>query len=399
MMGKLDPTRLYQSNSADGRGVSSHGPYYWRSPADFYAISESFKTETGSMSIPTLESIQGMMPEKDWETINDDWAQHDMARGAQRGDEYPFTLAKRYGPIRNLADFVRKGQLANYEAFRAMYEGRNAEMFQTTTGVLTWMSHPAQPSFVWQLYHYDLEPNSALYAVQKAAESVHVQLNESNGAIEVVNNRPNPLTEATVRASIYRLDGALDAERTYATKQLPGSRTTKVAQIDVSARISPVYFVKLELMSGTGALLSTNFYWKNAVQEDFTVLADMPKASLEITAKSEVLDSRTVVSATIHNGTNHVALMAHLQLHRKGTGERVLPVFYSDNYMSLVPGESRQVRMEAATEDLHGEAPLLLVDGYNVEVGSEAEGAVAVGPNMNAQPMHWPASNLVPEQR
>ena len=398
MMSKLDPTRLYQSNSAEGRGVSSHGPYYWRSPDHFYSITESFKTETGSMSIPTIESIQGMMPEKDWETINDDWAQHDMARGAQRGDEYPFTLAKRYGPIRNLADFVRKGQMANYEAFRAMYEARNAEMFRTTTGVLTWMSHPAQPSFVWQLYHYDLEPNSALYAVQKAAESVHVQLNESNGAIEVVNNRPDPLTKATVLASIYRFDGGLDSKKTYPVEQVPGSRTMKVAQINVNARISPLYFVKLDLTSGAGALLSTNFYWKNVAQEDFTGLAELPTVVLDVAAESQVTGDRTVVNASIHNGTGQVALMAHVQLHRKGSGERVLPVFYSDNYMSLAPGESRPVRIEVATEDLHGESPLLLVDGYNVEVRSGG-GAVAVGPNLNAQPMHSPASHLVPDQR
>lgn len=398
MMAKLDPTRLYQSNSADGRGVSSHGPYYWRAPGQFYAITESFKTETGSVSIPTIESIQGMMPEKDWETINDDWAQHDLARGAQRGDEYPFTLAKRYGPIRNLADFVRKGQLANYEAFRAMYEGRNAEMFKTTTGVLTWMSHPAQPSFVWQLYHYDLEANSSLYAAQKAAESIHVQLNESTGAIEVVNNRPDPLLQGTVRASIYRFDGGLDAEKTYGVAQLAGSRTTKVAQIDVSARISPLYFVKLDLLSANGALLSTNFYWKNVAQEDFTDLSQLPTALLEVTASSRVSGKSTVMDVTIHNGTGHVALMTHLQVHRKGTGARVLPVFYSDNYISLVPGESRSVHIDMATEDLHGEAALLLVDGFNVEVKS-TEGAVGVGPNVNAQPMHWPASGLVAKQR
>jgi mannosylglycoprotein endo-beta-mannosidase len=192
IMAQLDPTRTYQSNSADGRGVSSHGPYYWRSPRYFYALNEAFKTETGSMSIPTIESIQGMMPEKDWESINDDWAQHDMARGAQRGNEYPVTLARRYGNIRNLADFVRKAQLANYEAFRAMYESRNAEMFRQTTGVLTWMSHPAQPSFVWHLYHYDLEPNAALFGTEKAAETVHIQLNEARRGIEVVNIPPSP---------------------------------------------------------------------------------------------------------------------------------------------------------------------------------------------------------------
>ena len=94
------------------------------------------------------------------------------AAGAQRGDEFGKTLAERYGHIRNLADFVRKGQMATYEAFRAMYEGRNAKMFKETTGVITWMSNPAQPSFVWQLYHYDLEPNAALYGAKKAAETV-----------------------------------------------------------------------------------------------------------------------------------------------------------------------------------------------------------------------------------
>ena len=67
-------------------------------------------------------------------------------------------IAERYGPIANLPDFVRKAQLANYEAFRAMYEGRLAKLFNPCTGVLTWMSNPAQPSFVWQIYSYDLEP-------------------------------------------------------------------------------------------------------------------------------------------------------------------------------------------------------------------------------------------------
>ena len=66
-----------------------------------------------------------MMPQKDWETINNDWAQHDLAEGAQHGDVYPYILAGRYGRVAILADFVRKAQMMNYEAFRAMYEGRN----------------------------------------------------------------------------------------------------------------------------------------------------------------------------------------------------------------------------------------------------------------------------------
>ena len=398
LMTRLDSTRLYQSNSSAGRGVASHGPYYWRSPRFFYVIHESFKTETGSVSIPTIESIQGMMPQKDWETINDDWAQHDMAAGAQRGNEFPTSLAVRYGHIRNLADFVQKGQLATYEAFRAMYEGRNAEMFKTTTGVITWMSHPAQPSFVWQLYHYDLEPNAALYAVKKASETVHVQLNEEDRDIEVVNNRPDSLNALTVKALIYRLDGTTDSQKTYAVVQVPGSSTVKAATIDVSARISPVYFIKLELMDASGKLLSSNFYWQHVAQDQFEGLMNLPVVTLDAEAGARVEGDNTVLTVTLHNNTSHVALMSHLQLHQKKSGRRVLPVFYSDNYISLVPGESATVSVEAATKDLQGDSPLIEVDGYNVDV-KPVDGAVSITANTNAQPAHWPASNIVPDNK
>jgi mannosylglycoprotein endo-beta-mannosidase len=398
LMGRIDPSRLYQSNSADGRGVSSHGPYYWRSPRFFYALNESFKTETGSVSIPTIESIQGMMPQKDWETINDDWAQHDMASGAQRGDEFPHTLAERYGHIRNLADFVRKGQLATYEAFRAMYEGRNAKMFKETTGILSWMSHPAQPSFVWQLYHYDLEPNAALYAAKKAAETVHVQFNEANRGIEVVNNRPETLHDLQLKVLIYRFDGTLDSQQAYPVAQTPGSTTIKAAQIDVSARITPLYFIKLNLVDASGNLLSTNFYWQHVAQDQFDGLMNLAPVTLDAEASTRTDGDKTLLTVTLRNNTNHVALLTHLQLHQKKSGQRVLPVFYSDNYISLVPGESSTVTIEAATKDLQGDLPLVELDGYNVDV-KPVDGPVSIANNVNAQPAHWPASEIVPDQR
>ncbi len=94
LMAELEPTRRYQPSSTSGQGVNSGGPYRWRTPREYYSFTEAFKTEIGSSSIPTIESLQGMMPQKDWETINDDWAEHDLARGAQAGDTYPKTLAE-----------------------------------------------------------------------------------------------------------------------------------------------------------------------------------------------------------------------------------------------------------------------------------------------------------------
>ena len=144
---------------AAGRGVRSGGPYYWRTPREYYNVDAPFKTEIGSVSVPTLEAVQAMMPAKDWNVINDDWAEHDLARGAQGGDWYPRSSPPATATSRAWPTSRARPSSPNYEAFRAMYEGREAKLFHPATGVITWMSNPAQPSFVWQLYSWDLEPN------------------------------------------------------------------------------------------------------------------------------------------------------------------------------------------------------------------------------------------------
>jgi len=75
-----------------------------------------------------------------------------------------------------------------------------------------------------------------------------------------------------------------------------------------------------------------------------------------------------LLDVTLHNPGTTMALMAHLQLRRKSSGERVLPVFYSDNYISLVPGESRTVTVDAAEADLKGDMPVVALDGWNVDI-------------------------------
>ncbi len=397
VLAELEPTRRYQPSSTDGAGVRSHGPYYWRAPREFYTVTDDyFKTETGSMSVPTLESIHGMMPKKDWETINDDWAAHDMAKGAQRGDLYPAILAGRYGKIANLADFVRKAQLANYEAFRAMYEGRNAELFHPTTAIITWMSDPAQPSFVWQLYHYDLEPNASLFAVMHASEMVHIQLNEANGQIQVINNRPDPVADVVARVSVYNLDSSLVYEHETKLTAAPDA-ATNLGTVDFSSHPSAVHFVKLELHNAAGELLSSNFYWLGLPDHpgDLAALNDLPMVTLTATAEEleGQIAGRRLLAITLHNPTQSIALMAHVQLRRK-SGERVLPVFYTDNYVSLLPNETRTIAIEAAQSDFKGEDPLIVLDGWNVTVAPASFGAVSVAPNLDAQPDHWPTTGL-----
>ncbi len=395
LMTELEPTRLYQPSSTEGRGVSSHGPYRWRTPREFYVFDEAFKTEVGSVSIPTLESVHGMMPQKDWEVINDDWAEHDLAKGAQGGDSYPRIIADRYGKVANLADFVRKGQLANYEAFRAMYEGRNAKLFNPTTGILTWMSHPAQPSFVWQLYHYDLEPNSALFAVRKAGEPIHIQLDEGNGNLEVINNLPVPLTGAVAHLSVYNLDGSLAYGHIYNVSG-GASAAINLGPVEWPSNLSTVHFVVMDLQNAQGGSLSNNFYWRALPeqQDNLQDLNTLPVSQLLATVSRRDADGKCILSVTLRNPGKTVALMAHLQLRREGTRDRVLPVFYSDNYVSLVQNETRTITIEASLADLRDQRPLVLLDGWNTSVAPTQGNGVAIATNVDAEVDHWPVTGL-----
>jgi hypothetical protein len=341
-----------------------------------------------------------MMPSKDWETINDDWAEHDMARGAQSGDSYPGVLAARYGKVANLTDFVRKAQMMNYESYRAMYEGRNAKMFHPTTAIITWMSNPAQPSFVWQLYHYDLEPNSSLFAVKCAGEPVHIQFNEDTGNLEVINNLPRRLTDAVARVSVYLLDGSLAAQ--YQTKvTAEASSAINLGPVRFPDLLTATHFLKLELSDAQGKIVSSNFYWRAepGYPDVLTDLDKMAAVPIEFQVVRTDANGKRLLTLTVHNPTAHIALMAHLQLRRQHSGERVLPGYYSDNYFSLVPNEIKTITIEADLSAFKGDDPLITVDGWNVTVVPADLHDVEIQPNLDAQPDHSPVTGLPFETR
>jgi hypothetical protein len=398
----LDFKRWYQSNSGHDRGANSGGPYEWQTPIDYNRFTEhkrfnkreTFKTEIGAISVPTIESIQGMMPEKDWHVINDDWAQHDFTAGS--GRKYPVIMAERYGKIANLADFVRKAQMMNYEGHRAMFEGRQGQMFNPVQGILAWMSHPAQPSFVWQFYHYDMDQQSTLFAVQKACEPVHIQLNETdNGIIQVINNLPSALSGAKAKLVLYNLDGSSPYQHEY-NVSAAGTAVTGLGKVEWPANLSPVHFVKLELRGADGKLLSENFYWRGSQPNpnDLTALDTLRVMTLNAQVKRRDVGGKVFLDVTLKNTGPQVALLAHLQLHRGKPNQRVLPTFYSDNYVSLVPNEERTVTLEADAAALKGEKPLVLIDGWNIAVAPVSTADAEIALNKNAQVSNWPMNGL-----
>jgi hypothetical protein len=114
----------------------------------------------------------------------------------------------------------------------------------------------------------------------------------------------------------------------------------------------------------------------------------------EVLVKRRDAGGRCLLDVAVRNPSDKIALMAHLQLRRKSTGERVLPVYYSDNYISLVPQESRTVTIEAAASDLKGDKPFLVLDGWNIDMTPVASGDCEVALNKNAQVASWPVTNI-----
>jgi hypothetical protein len=119
----------------------------------------------------------------------------------------------------------------------------------------------------------------------------------------------------------------------------------------------------------------------------------MAQVTLEAKVATQDVDGKRLLTVTLHNPTASVALMTHLQL-RRHSGERVLPVYYSDNYVSLVPNETRTITIEADANNFDGEDALVAFDGWNVTVAPAGFKGAAIEPNVDAQPDRWPATGL-----
>jgi beta-mannosidase len=265
-----------------------------------------------------------------------------------------------------------------------MYEGREARLFTGSTAVLTWMSNPAQPSTTWQLYSYDLEPFASFFGARKACEPIHIMMNQSNFDLMVINHTAKPLTGLKARVRVFNMDASIVSDKTTPVSANP-SCATDLGPIEFPAGLSPLHFVKTELVDAQDRIVSDNFYWRGANANDLKALANLPPANIEGNIVRRDAGGKCILDVTLSNPSKVVALMIHIQLRKQSSNERVLPVYYDDNYVSLLPGESRTIKVEAAAKDLAGDKPLVVVDGWNPVVKTQTfAGGAGIAPNTPA---------------
>src|SRR5581483_5612959 len=165
----------------------------------------------------------------------------------------------RYGKAKNLADYVMKSQVMEYEGERAMFEAYARNKY-AATGVVQWMLNNAWPSIIWHLYDWYLRPGGGYYGTKKANEPLHVQYSYDDRSVVVVNSYYKPMGGYTVSAKVENLDGSQKFSKSAPVEIAPDSSTRVFALPEISG-LSDVYFVTLELRGRDGGLASSNFYW------------------------------------------------------------------------------------------------------------------------------------------
>jgi exo-1,4-beta-D-glucosaminidase len=378
------------STTVTGRsGVKMPGPYDYEPPNYWLVDKEAggafgFNTETSpGPAIPPLESLKRFLPADHLWPIDQVWTYHAGGERFMNLNVYLKGMEGRYGKAENLADFLRKSQAMAYEGQRAMFEAYARNKY-TSTGVIQWMLDNAWPSLIWHLYDYYLVPAGGYFGTKKACEPVHVQYSYDDNSVAVVNGKYHPLAGLKVSAKIYALDGTEKYSHD-ATLEVPADTSIKAFELPPPDQWSTTYFLRLELHDAAEKLVSDNLYWLSTKPDtldwkkrrgtaytpqkdygDLSALNQLPTVKLVVDERMQYDRSSVSVRVTVRNPEKAVAFMVRLRLTSGKGGEDIVPVFWDDNYVTLMPGEHRALTATYEVSALAGATPVVEVDGWNI---------------------------------
>jgi exo-1,4-beta-D-glucosaminidase len=382
VLDEYDNTRPYESSATQAvseiQGITGvhMGPYpnvyAYETPSFWYSKLE-FNTEAGPTGeqLPPIETMKRMMPEKDLWPMSASWdlrlhkAFYPIARAA---------LDSRYGKPTGIEEYCVKSQVFQNEAVKAMFEAFAGNKYKSS-GIIYWMYNSAWPKMYWQLYDYYFMPNGAFYGAKTACEPLHIQYCYDDQAIKIVNCFYKEFSGLKAKIKIYDFSMKEVFSKTIDTK-VGADANEKIFTVETPKNITKVYFLKLDLDDASGKQVSSNFYWlssKGDDKADFTNLSKLPAATVNITSSAiKQTGNKCSLTVTIENKGTTLAFAVNPKILKLTSKEPVLPVFWEDNYISLLPKEKRVLQVEYDLKNLDGEKPLLKVDGWNVKALEKA---------------------------
>ncbi len=289
-------------------------------------------------------------------------------------DRYDEALDRRYGPAESVEEFALKAQVANYEAsgdVRVLRVNR-----PLSTGLIQWMLNSAWPEIYWQLYDWYLMPNGAFYGTRAACQPVSLAYNYADQSVFGVNETLEAVGPVTATIRAFGLGGEKIREETIEVTLDPAKSEPLLDLAEIESP-TPVWFLDLRLADSSGAVLARNFYWLSAKPDrldyennlwfvtptksyaDFTALDTLPDVELATAATLEGDKVRVHLS----NPTDALAFFVELRV-LDADGNSILPVLWDDNYVSILPGEDRELTARLPGEDLSGASVALM--GWNL---------------------------------
>jgi exo-1,4-beta-D-glucosaminidase len=393
----------------DWDGIQMAGPYSWRPPSYWfsgrYAATRGSTAEQGdNEQIPPFASLKKFIPPDKLWPISDAWFFHAgsdpknaVLTSIRRALDY------RYGTSDSAEEFARKAQLAHYESTRAQFEAFAAGGWDNHKMTIYWMLNNHWPSFFGHLFDYYLRPGGAYFGAKTGLRPLSVVFDSyatgdhNEAKISVVNQTPSDQRDLRARVRVYDLQGRVRDDRTADNVSVASGGAVQALTLPRLAWDSRVFFVRCQLFDKAGALVSENVYWqsqqlddlgdprndsafelKQASWADMTALNHMTPVPLDVTALRAPNPGDNRVTIRLHNPSQQVGFFERAELTSTPDGDEILPIEYSDNYVTVFPGET----VELAGQAWSGvSANWVRVTGYNTPPQ-----VVAIGPSTAGSP-------------
>jgi exo-1,4-beta-D-glucosaminidase len=377
----------------------------------------AFDSEAGAgHTVPTLDSIQRFMSPLEQQELwqNPDFNQYHAnyepdLPGPENGG-YSFgtlhdldaAISNRYGAWSSLGHYEEESQVQNYETQRAEFEAyidHSTNKDAPSTGVVYWQLNKGWPTLLWDLYNNDFDQAGSYFGAKKANESLHVLYTYDTGTVSVDNLGNRGQHGLSVESKVYGVHGKLLDDRRAPGVSVGGQGVARdVLRPAVPAKTTPpappqTYFVEL-LLSRHGKLVDRNVYWLSTQQDlvdwsktignpqatmsrfaNLTQLQGLAPAKVSVRAHSVSVgagEQQTDVTITNTSAKPTVAFFLRADVRRGSSSgtpaagdNEVLPVFWSDNDVTLWPGESQTLHATYRRPDLRGAAPVVSVSAWN----------------------------------
>ena len=364
------PTGMTDENAPDYTWYPH--PYYYNKVLE--VKDQMFRNEMGVPAVSTLGSMKkyiyrlGKGEKTAYYPLDSVWAYHDAWDSICCPPEsyaykpYDEAIRREFGQPQSAEDYIRWAQYINAGSYRAMYEAANHRMWDITTGVMLWKLNATWPQVLWQIYDWFLNPNAGYFYAKKALEPLHIQMNEHNRMVAVINtmHRSHEKLTADVRLYDFNMNIVWQQQQPLSIGE---DCYKELFTLPQPKEITPVYYARLLLKDGNGKVVSENFYWLSADgKNDFRAITQMPKVDLQLTSTTTTKDNDIVMRIKVKNSTNRLAFMHRLMITKGDSEDEVLPTFWTDNFLTIFPGEEREVMATFARQDLEGATPVLKLD-------------------------------------